>query len=292
MVTPDYAHRAGKFSTKRRAEPRARKRKSANRSGSSSGGSGFIRFCLKGILIVVSISAIVYGIRLLYSSYPDIKNRVAVEIPAKIEAAKTEAAKAKSAKVETAKAEPVKAKPVEAKPVESKPTKKESLPPVVEAVPAAVPSQQEVEPEAAAVIEETPQVVEPSEPRFSFYHILPELEVEVSDLSEDYAVENDPNVIFILQVAAFQKYSDAEDLKNRIVALDFHSDVQTVVGQNGEWHRVRAGPFETSRDAARARRRLQTHSIESMVLRTTKPKTEVEAEVKAEAEVKIEPKTE
>ncbi len=108
--------------------------------------------------------------------------------------------------------------------------------------------------------------------RFEFYTLLPEMEIEVSDAHVKEALktparksESGP---YILQVGSFRRLEEADNLKARIALLGIEAQIQTVVIRDQDvWYRVRVGPYESVRDLAKARTRLQRNDIEAMVLR-------------------------
>jgi cell division protein FtsN len=79
-----------------------------------------------------------------------------------------------------------------------------------------------------------------------------------------------------LQAGAFQKSSDADNLKARLALAGLEAQIQTAtLSDNSVWHRVRLGPYSTSAELDRARAVLRENKIEPSVIKVTErePKT-------------------
>jgi cell division protein FtsN len=71
-----------------------------------------------------------------------------------------------------------------------------------------------------------------------------------------------------LQVGAFQKSADADNLKARLAMLGFEANVVEVsVPDKGVMHRVRIGPYASVEEMNRARNQLSQSSIPATVVR-------------------------
>lgn len=109
-------------------------------------------------------------------------------------------------------------------------------------------------------------------PRFDFYTLLPQIEVEIPQEKLDEALRALPKVnrggTYILQCGSFRDYADADELKARLALLGIEASIQTVVIKNGEsWHRVRIGPFKGLEAVKPVRRKLKRHDIDFVVIR-------------------------
>lgn len=127
----------------------------------------------------------------------------------------------------------------------------------------------------AATAKKPPEPAKPEDSerkRFEFYTMLPEMEIEVSDAHVSEALttpakkrETGP---YILQVGSFRQIGEADNLKARLALLGIEAQIQTVVIRDSDvWYRVRVGPYDSLRDLAQARTRLQRNDIDFMVLR-------------------------
>lgn len=71
-----------------------------------------------------------------------------------------------------------------------------------------------------------------------------------------------------LQVGAFQKKADADNLKGRLAMLGFEAGVVTgEVPDKGTMHRVRIGPFANHEEMNRARAQLSQQGVPATVVR-------------------------
>ena len=61
--------------------------------------------------------------------------------------------------------------------------------------------------------------------------------------------------------------SDAEQMKAQLALLGIVARVQTVTVNDATWHRVRAGPVASAREADDMRTRLAENGIDSLVLK-------------------------
>jgi cell division protein FtsN len=74
--------------------------------------------------------------------------------------------------------------------------------------------------------------------------------------------------IFFLQVGAFQKATDADNLKAKLALSGLEAGVQEVsIPEKGTLHRVRVGPFRNPEELARARAQLAQAGVEGSVVK-------------------------
>ncbi len=116
----------------------------------------------------------------------------------------------------------------------------------------------------------------PPEEKFSFYRILPEMEVvvpetEIKGPPKKGVRQVEKPGIYILQAGSFREAAKADELRARLALLGFESSVQKVNGADGQtWHRVRVGPFHDLAELNEARGRLRRHHIEAILLKLGK----------------------
>jgi len=78
----------------------------------------------------------------------------------------------------------------------------------------------------------------------------------------------EPRVSYMLQLASFKNYADADQLKAKLSLSGFRVSIQTVdIGNGEQWHRVRTGPYDSLSAAEEHRRQLQEQKINSIVLK-------------------------
>lgn len=111
-------------------------------------------------------------------------------------------------------------------------------------------------------------------PRFDFYNLLPEMEVQVPDQEVAVEREREPaeQVTYYLQVASFRRFEEADKLRAQLAFLNLESHIQrvSVTGSNQQgqiWHRVRVGPFSSARAVDKVRSRLREQSMEPIILK-------------------------
>ena len=112
-----------------------------------------------------------------------------------------------------------------------------------------------------------------TEERFSFYEILPQLEVEVPD--DPVAPTRpaarprpaDPPGSFLLQAGSFSASADADRLQANLALLGLESHVQRVTIEDDVFHRVRIGPIDDVDAAKRTQRRLRDAGIDALLMR-------------------------
>lgn len=79
-----------------------------------------------------------------------------------------------------------------------------------------------------------------------------------------------PVVIFFLQVGAFQKAADADNLKAKLALTGLEASVQQVsIPEKGTMHRVRVGPFRDPDEMNRARTLLSQSGVQGTVIKQT-----------------------
>ena len=77
-----------------------------------------------------------------------------------------------------------------------------------------------------------------------------------------------PGEIFFLQVGAFQKAADADNLKAKLALSGLEASVQEVsVPDKGTMHRVRVGPFRDPDEMNRARALLSQSGVQGAVIK-------------------------
>ncbi len=114
--------------------------------------------------------------------------------------------------------------------------------------------------------------VKADKPKFDFYTILPEREVKVPEWEPPKEkVPGGKEVksgTYVFQVGSFQKHSDADSVKARLVMLGFPVEIQRVV-INGQkvWFRVRVGPYKDPSKLSSVRKRLSANNMDYILLR-------------------------
>lgn len=119
-------------------------------------------------------------------------------------------------------------------------------------------------------VEDVSQTVS-KKPDYDFYSVLPEMEVVIpKEELEQQAARNSKEYTYILQIASFKNEQDAEELKARIAFSGQIAYIQSIDVNGTVWHRVRVGPFESSREADKQKRQLEQNGHKALVLKETK----------------------
>jgi len=105
-------------------------------------------------------------------------------------------------------------------------------------------------------------------PRFDFYKILPGTEEAVTDKEFKRAAPAATKEVYFLQVAAFQRPSDADNLKARLALAGIEAQIQTATLPDGQvWHRVRVGPFSNQDELSKSRAALKENKLEANLIK-------------------------
>ena len=110
-------------------------------------------------------------------------------------------------------------------------------------------------------------------PRFDFYNILPNKEINISEwVAEDQVSQesstNDQSDLYILQVGSFKQFEAADQVKAQLALLGISADIQRVVinGQDTRY-RVRVGPHNNTAELNKHRNRLLENNLDFIVLK-------------------------
>ena len=115
---------------------------------------------------------------------------------------------------------------------------------------------------------------EPEEKKleFDFYKILPGWEEAVTDRQFKRPGTSGDKEVYFLQVAAFPKPADADNLKARLALSGIESKIQTAELPDGSiWHRVRVGPFSDQNELNESRQALKELNLEANLIKVRQP---------------------
>lgn len=105
-------------------------------------------------------------------------------------------------------------------------------------------------------------------PRFDFYRILPQGQNGTSVPDSGTSTATAAVERFYLQLGAFQKAADADNLKARVALMGLEAGVQDVnTDDKLVLHRVRVGPFERPEDMNRVRNQLAQGGLQATVVK-------------------------
>lgn len=110
------------------------------------------------------------------------------------------------------------------------------------------------------------------EPKFDFYKILPNREINISEWiadnqEKDKPIDDSPG-LYVFQVGSFKDYESADQVKAQLAIIGIQAEIQRVVinGQDSR-HRVRIGPYKDPKMLEDISRRLNSNGLEYMLLK-------------------------
>lgn len=121
-------------------------------------------------------------------------------------------------------------------------------------------------PDATVPPQATTPATPETAPSYDFYKMLP------SDASSEAPPSPQPAAIttlYYLQVGAFQRPADADNLKAQLALLGIEAAIQTrdLGGDRGVFHRVRVGPFRETDETNRTRALLTQNNIPATLVK-------------------------
>jgi cell division protein FtsN len=113
--------------------------------------------------------------------------------------------------------------------------------------------------------------------RYQFYEMLPNKEVVIPEEEihqvtrrEKGAKATGAKASYLVQVASFKHFEEADSLKARLALEGLEAKIQKVEGADQTvWYRVRLGPFQGMREADRVRSRLQRQNLQPILLKVS-----------------------
>jgi len=129
-------------------------------------------------------------------------------------------------------------------------------------------SQQPEEP-ARAIAASPPNLQIETGPRFDFYEVLPNQELDLNPEIEpaDLQSPRRDNAQYLLQVGSFRKESDADRRRGELALLGLDASIEAGEGDNGRWFRVYLGPFASRSEMARARTLTAEADMDTLLLK-------------------------
>lgn len=118
---------------------------------------------------------------------------------------------------------------------------------------------------------------EPPRPKLDFYTVLPKIERIIPDEpAPSRTKESEPTPEprkswYVLQVASYQNFGDADRLKAQLTISGFDAVIQRVTVEDKEYYRVRLGPYESQRKLKNVRQDLGEMGYSGMSLKITEP---------------------
>lgn len=114
--------------------------------------------------------------------------------------------------------------------------------------------------------EKPAEPVQPEEPRYDFYTILPQAETVVPDYEiqtrvREQLVGKTKQAKYVMQAGSFRQAEDAERHKAKLALLGIESWVEKAKVGNVIWHRVKIGPYDNPSSVSTIKALLQKNGI-------------------------------
>jgi cell division protein FtsN len=117
--------------------------------------------------------------------------------------------------------------------------------------------EEDVDTHAARPVAPTEEALpELPEEEWEYIKTLPGYEVEVEVKEQEKSDKR-----YLMQCASFRTRAQAEEMKAKIAFQGLEALIKHSSGSNGDWFRVILGPFETKRDAEKAKHSLRKVNI-------------------------------
>ena len=116
----------------------------------------------------------------------------------------------------------------------------------------------------------------PPENRFSFYDVLPQVEVAVGDDDNAHTSANahrrpaETPGSYLLQAGSFSTVAEADRMQANLALLGFESHVQRVTLDDDVFNRVRIGPIVDIDAAKRTQRQLRAAGYDTLLMQVPK----------------------
>lgn len=111
-------------------------------------------------------------------------------------------------------------------------------------------------------------------PKLDFYTVLPKIERVISDpvpTPQEKPRPDNQDALYVLQVAAYERFTDADRLKAQLTITGYDAAIQKVTVDDKTYYRVRLGPYKSRRELKNVEQKLADQGIRGMALRVTAP---------------------
>ena len=116
---------------------------------------------------------------------------------------------------------------------------------------------------------ESAHTEEPPRPKFEFYTLLPETNLNERPAQRQQAIDADPGQridYFIVQAGSFRNEADASRRRAELILLGLDPKIDQVTNQAGQWYRVFIGPLSERAEAERIKALTASENIETLIL--------------------------
>lgn len=105
------------------------------------------------------------------------------------------------------------------------------------------------------------------QPRFDFYEILKQQNIEVPDRSGEITAGLPKDLRYFLQAGSFRNSQDADRLRAQLLLLNLETKIEPAISQGETWYRVIVGPFQSRSKMASARSILVSNDLSPLLLK-------------------------
>jgi cell division protein FtsN len=132
--------------------------------------------------------------------------------------------------------------------------------------------QQTNAPKSVADLSQNGEAKPAEKPKYDFYNVLPEREVEIPDAelrarnAQPQVVEVE-NVRYYLQIGSFPGETEAEGMKAQLALAGVQAQMSKVEIKGKTWFRLRTGPFADSKALETEKTRLETNNVKAVAVR-------------------------
>lgn len=118
-----------------------------------------------------------------------------------------------------------------------------------------------------------PSIEAEAGPRFDFYTVLPNQELDLNPDIEpaDLQTATTSSTQYLLQVGSFRQEADADRRRGELALLGLDARIEPGDGSNGRWYRVYLGPFDSRSEMARARSLTAQADMDTLLLKREAP---------------------
>jgi cell division protein FtsN len=116
-----------------------------------------------------------------------------------------------------------------------------------------------------ALMEPAPTLKSTSPVQFDFYTVLPKMKVDT--IAKTAAPAASVKGRYVLRAASFQRWEDAEQLRDLIQSWGFSAFIHHSLEESSANYQVIIGPYASLESAQRAQETLRTHKTESAMLK-------------------------
>ena len=137
---------------------------------------------------------------------------------------------------------------------------------IKQALPVQSPPEAEATKKTEPELEPEPEPVQPEEPRYDFYTILPQAETVIPDYEIQSRVREElvgktKEAKYVMQAGSFREAAEAEKHKSKLALLGIESWIEKAKVGSVIWHRVKIGPYDNPSSVSTIKNLLQKNGI-------------------------------